>query len=202
MPESYTEEESKIALAHLEEAPDYYSHLKEKAETDGDPGSQTRRSWNMPGKGAGAIPAIRVRDMGKALDFYQSKLGFILARGAPDEAHCALDRGEAHIMLEVPAGIYSSGYNDAISRRVSTPSAMAIYIEAPDLEALYGRVESEGLTVMDSLADRPWGQAEFTVEDWDGNWLTFWQPSPEATFQPRPSDALSGSPSEGYRLSE
>ena len=36
------------------------------------------------------------------------------------------------------------------------------------------------MEVVDPLADRPWGQAEFTVADPDGHWLTFWRTS-EAT---------------------
>ena len=34
--------------------------------------------------------------------------------------------------------------------------------------------------IVDPLADRPWGQAEFTVEDPTGNWLTFWKRTPAA----------------------
>jgi uncharacterized glyoxalase superfamily protein PhnB len=32
-----------------------------------------------------------------------------------------------------------------------------------------------GATIIDPLADREWGQTEFTVEDPEGNWLTFWR---------------------------
>jgi uncharacterized glyoxalase superfamily protein PhnB len=34
------------------------------------------------------------------------------------------------------------------------------------------------MTVRHPLAERPWGQSEFTVEDNEGNWLAFWQTSP------------------------
>jgi uncharacterized glyoxalase superfamily protein PhnB len=43
------------------------------------------------------------------------------------------------------------------------------------VEELYARVTTGRLKVVDPLADRPWGQREFTVEDPGGNWLTFWQ---------------------------
>ena len=125
----------------------------------------------------GVIPSIRVRDMGVALAFYQD-LGFTVARGDATADNCSLDRGSAHIMLEVPTAFYSPAYNEAIRRRVSTPGAIALYIEAPDLEELSGKAEADGLTVIDPLADRPWGQAEFTLEDPDGNWLTFWKAPP------------------------
>ncbi len=126
----------------------------------------------------GVIPSIRVRDMAAALDCYQRALGFTMTRGGPDEVNCSLERGDAHLMLERPTDFYSAGYNEAIRQRLGAPSATALYIEAADLDALYAQVQGAGLTVIDSLADRPWGQTEFTVEDVEGNWLTFWKSPP------------------------
>ena len=49
-------------------------------------------------------------------------------------------------------------------------------MEASDLATFYARLEAAGGTrIIDPLATRPWGQDEFTVEDLDGNWLTFWK---------------------------
>ena len=131
---------------------------------------------------AGIIPAIRVDDMAKALDFYTSTLGFNLRRGGPEEEHCGLDRGDSGLMLEKPASFYSPGYNEAIRGRLRTPGAIALYIEAPDVDTLYEQVLAAGGNVADPLADRQWGQREFTLEDPWGNWLTFWkalQPHPQ-----------------------
>ena len=44
-----------------------------------------------------------------------------------------------------------------------------------DLDGLYERVQEGGVTIADPLAVRPWGQAEFTAKDREGNWLTFWK---------------------------
>ena len=74
-------------------------------------------------------------------------------------------------MLEAAADLYGEAYNEAIRRRVGSPSAMALNIEAPDLDALYARLQAAGVEIVDPLADRPWGQSEFTVADPDGNWL-------------------------------
>jgi uncharacterized glyoxalase superfamily protein PhnB len=79
------------------------------------------------------------------------------------------------VMIEAPGTFYSQAYNDAIRARVAHPGAMALYIEATDLAELYERVQAAGARVVDPLGDRPWGQAEFTVEDPAGNWLTFWK---------------------------
>jgi uncharacterized glyoxalase superfamily protein PhnB len=125
--------------------------------------------------GWAVIPSIRVPDMRAALDFYQRTLGFALDREEPSEENNSLSRGDARIMLETPAGFYSERYNEAIRERLGTPSSMALYIEAPDLEEFYERLIDGLATVVDPLAERPWGQREFTVADHVGNWLTFWK---------------------------
>jgi uncharacterized glyoxalase superfamily protein PhnB len=125
--------------------------------------------------GWAVIPTIRVRDMGQALDFYQNKPGFELTRGGPGEENCSLSRGDARIMIEIPTNLYSPEYNAAIVSRLDSPSAIALYMEALDLEEFYSRLGDAGVKVVDPLAERPWGQAEFTIEDLQGNWLTFWK---------------------------
>ncbi|MGH2626783.1 MAG: VOC family protein, partial [Anaerolineales bacterium] len=65
----------------------------------------------------GVIPSIRVRDMPAALDFYHTKLGFNVARGSAEDYNVSLDRGDAHIMLELATAFYSPAYNEAIERR-------------------------------------------------------------------------------------
>lgn len=123
----------------------------------------------------GVIPSIRVADMAQALTFYESVLGFRVRRGGPSAEHCSLERGSATIMLEAAAGFYSPGYNAAIRERMGSPSAIALNVQADDLEKLLERVAEAGATIIDPLADREWGQTEFTVEDPEGNWLTFWR---------------------------
>ena|SRR5215216_1358821 len=130
---------------------------------------------------SGAIPSIRVSDMSESLAFYTEKLGFKLARGGPDDDNCSLDRGDAHIMIERPAEFYSPSYNEAIRQRLGTRSANALYIEAHDLDELYAGAGEANVPIIDPLAERPWGQFEFTVEDPDGNWLTFWRALPPAS---------------------
>ncbi len=125
--------------------------------------------------GEGVVPAIRVKDTARSLAFYLDVLGFKLERGGPAEANSAISRGDARIMIKGTADFYGDGYNKAIRSRFGTPSAHALYIEAPDLEALYERVQASGGPLRDPLADRDWGQAEFTVEDPDGRWLAFWR---------------------------
>jgi uncharacterized glyoxalase superfamily protein PhnB len=124
--------------------------------------------------GWSVIPSIRVSDLDAALDFYVSRLGFA-AQGDATHGNVSVVRGDARIMLEAPMGFYSEGYDAAIRSRLGSTSPNALYMEADDLDEFYRLLEDQGAKIVDPLADRPWGQAEFTVEDPAGNWLTFWR---------------------------
>ena len=120
------------------------------------------------------IPSIRVHDMAEALDFYRTTLEFTLDSGGEDATNSSLTRGDAHVMIETAANHFGEEYNAAIRERLGTPSSVALYMEASDLAGFYSRLEAAGVRIVDPLAARPWGQDEFTVEDHEGNWLTFW----------------------------
>ena len=124
--------------------------------------------------GWGVIPSIRVDDLAEVLDFYVGRLGFT-AEGDTAGPNVSIVRGDARLMLESAADFYSDAYNAAIRKRLGSGSPNALYMEADDLEALYRSLQDARATIVDPLADRPWGQAEFTVEDPSGNWLTFWR---------------------------
>ena len=125
--------------------------------------------------GWGVIPSIRVSDIAEALDFYVRVLGFSTEREGSEEGNVSISRGDARLMLETTADFYGDAYNAAIRERLGSVSPNALYMEAEDLEELYRALEEGGAKIVDPLADRPWGQAEFTVEDPSGNWLSFWK---------------------------
>lgn len=112
--------------------------------------------------------------MAEALAYYRDTLGFTLEGGGEEATNSSLARGDARVMVETAADHYGDEYNAAIRERLGTPSSIALYIEVPDLVAFYSKLEATGAPIVDPLAERPWGQAEFTVEDHEGNWLTFW----------------------------
>ena len=123
----------------------------------------------------GVIPSIRVRDMEEALAFYMGPLEFTLDSGSEEATNSSLTRGDGHLMIETAADFYSDQYNEAIRERLGARSSIALYIEADDLAAFYSRLKAHSnVRIIDPLAPRPWGQEEFTVEDHEGNWLTFW----------------------------
>jgi uncharacterized glyoxalase superfamily protein PhnB len=127
----------------------------------------------MPGWGV--IPSIRVDDMRRAVAFYTGQLEFTLDSGGDEASNSSLTRGDGHVMIETAADFYSDQYNEAIRERLGKRSSIALYIEAEDLADFYSRLEAGNtVRIVDPLAARPWGQEEFTVEDHEGNWLTFW----------------------------
>jgi len=124
--------------------------------------------------GWSVIPSIRVADLASALDFYVGRLGFT-TEGDPQHGNVSVVRGDARLMLETEADFYGDAYNAAIRERLGSASPNALYMEAEDLDELHSALEGSDVRIVDSLADRPWGQAEFTIEDPAGNWLTFWK---------------------------
>ncbi len=125
--------------------------------------------------GWGVIPTIRVRDMTEALAFYLGPLEFTLEKGGEGEVNSSVSRGGARLMLETQHELYGEEYNAAIRQRLGAPSSISLYIEAADLAGFHSRLQAAGARIIDPLAERPWGQAEFTVEDPEGNWLSFWE---------------------------
>ncbi len=123
------------------------------------------------------IPSIRVPDVAAAVAFYVDVLGFEVARGEPAEGNVALTRRDDRVMIEAAGDFYSAPYNEAIRERLASRSPHALYLEEPELDAFDERVRAAGATIVDPLADRPWGQRELTLEDPAGNWLTFWTAS-------------------------
>lgn len=129
----------------------------------------------------GVIPSIRVRNMAEALAFYRGTLEFTLDSGGDDASNSALTRGNAHVMIETAADHYSDEYNAAIRERLGTPSCIDLYMEASDVAEFHSRLGAVGARIVDPLATRPWRQEQFTVEDHEGNWLTFWAKPPSSS---------------------
>jgi len=120
------------------------------------------------------IPSLRFADLDAACTFYTGTLGFEVVRGEPAEGNVAVTRGAARLMLEAAGDFYVPEYNDEIRARLAAPSPHSLYIEEPELDAYYERLRAAGVEIVDPLAERPWGQAEFTAADCAGNWLSFW----------------------------
>jgi uncharacterized glyoxalase superfamily protein PhnB len=110
--------------------------------------------------------------------FYRDVLGFEVRRAEPLEAptFASLQRGENALMLSP----FDEAFEDwrmvaLVKERRGSAGAVSFYIEAgDDISAESRRAEAAG-AVVDPLAERPWGQREFTVADPDGFWWAVWK---------------------------
>ncbi len=99
-----------------------------------------------------------VADLGRAIEWYTTVLGFELeARWPPEHPHYAhfhCDRGAVFAIQEAP------GRGGRFNFTVDDPDAL--------WEWLRGRV-----TIIEELFDTPYGSRKFTIADPDGNELGF-----------------------------
>ena len=102
-------------------------------------------------------------------------LGFTVERGTAADGNVAVARDDNRLMLEGRRRLLRRRVQHAIGERLGNRNPGALYVEAEDLDELYATVREAGLRVVDPVGDRPWGQAEFTVEDGEGNWRSFWR---------------------------
>jgi len=123
-----------------------------------------------------AVVSFRFPDLHEARKFYVDQLGFTITREADEHENMSVAFGGAQMMLETDqANFYGDAYNQAIATRRGQPGPNSVYIEAVDLDDLYQRCQDQGIKVVDPIGERPWGQAEFTIEDPAGNFLSFWK---------------------------
>jgi len=134
---------------------------------------------------SGVVPHLWVSGLAASVQLYTEAFGFDVALRYPEAGEmswCALRLGESEIMLAAPpaqdgpAGGPSPEFRAAVRARVGVPGACSLYIRVEDVAAHHARAAAHGARIVDPLADRPWGQREYTAADPDGFWLTFWQP--------------------------
>jgi len=106
-------------------------------------------------------PTLSVADVRAAADFYQNKLGFIVAfteGDPPTFAGINLDCVQIFIRKGTPA-----------------PHGSSVYFVIDNLDAFYEFHRANGVDVVESPGDRPYGLREYTVRDLDGYCLNFGQ---------------------------
>jgi uncharacterized glyoxalase superfamily protein PhnB len=104
-------------------------------------------------------PAFATDDLGQALDFYQTTLGFDIAWtwGSPPTL-AAVCRDSVEITLAQRADAQPAG-----------PSR--VYLRVTGIEALYERIHQAGARIVVPIGDRHYGLRDFRVADPDGNEL-------------------------------
>jgi hypothetical protein len=74
------------------------------------------------------------------------KLGFEVVRSS--EGNVAVALGEERVMLEAPQAFYSPEYNEEIRSRDGMTSPHTLYIEVPEVESYYEKLQSAGVQVV------------------------------------------------------
>jgi catechol 2,3-dioxygenase-like lactoylglutathione lyase family enzyme len=102
---------------------------------------------------------LSVSDVQLAADFYADKLGFIVAftEGSPP-TFAGVNLGQVQIFL---------------AKGTPAPQGCSVYFVVNDADALCQFHSANGVEVIESLRDQPYGLREYTVRDFDGYHLTF-----------------------------
>jgi predicted enzyme related to lactoylglutathione lyase len=104
---------------------------------------------------------VFVRDLERALDFYQKKLGLALEHSAPEHGYASLGAGPIRLGLAV-AG---PDQQDLIGRHTGIGLAVS------DLEAEHAHLAGLGVRFPMPPAKQPWGGFMALAQDPDGNLL-------------------------------
>ena len=118
-----------------------------------------------------AIPNLFVQDFPAALAYYAGPLGFrplFLYGEPPFYAH--LQRDAAILALRhVTRPVIDHSAGEAL---------LSAFIEVPDVDALYGSLQSAGATVWQPPRDEPWAMRSLIVTDPGANLICFASPLP------------------------
>ncbi len=107
-------------------------------------------------------PMLQTSDMQRAIDWYESVLGFRCAARTGDD-WCALERDGVALMLM---------RNDHVGRPHATATQ---YFQVDDVNALWNSIRDRA-TAEWGPEEMPYGMLEFAIKDADGYLLSFGQP--------------------------
>ena len=109
-----------------------------------------------------AVPEIPVSDMNRALDYYQSKLGFNIDWGGADGGIAGISKGQCRMFL--------TGRDFREHRGNNAPVLIWLNLNSnAEVDELYAIWNAGGATIVSPPESKPWQLHEFTVSDPDGN---------------------------------
>lgn len=109
-----------------------------------------------------AVPEIPVSDMNRALDYYQSKLGFDIDWGGADGGIAGISKGQCRMFLTDRDFREHRGNNAPVLIWLNLNSN-------EEVDELYAIWNAGGATIVSPPESKPWQLHEFTVSDLDGN---------------------------------
>jgi catechol 2,3-dioxygenase-like lactoylglutathione lyase family enzyme len=103
------------------------------------------------------IPQVPVRDLARAIEFYQSRLGFSLD-WKHEDGIAGVSRENARLFL------------DRVADGPLHPVRIWLNLDSVcEVEALHFDWQKSGVMISSAPAQKPWGLYEFIAEDCDGN---------------------------------
>jgi uncharacterized glyoxalase superfamily protein PhnB len=106
---------------------------------------------------------LAVKNLAVSLAFYRDMLGFSLDFEVPGWAFLSRDR--FRVMLGECA--------DAMAAHETGDHSYFAYVTVDDIDALYRELAAKGVSLVQELADKPWGMREFGVRTPDGHRIMF-----------------------------
>ena len=120
---------------------------------------------------AAVVPILVYEDVGKAIDWLCGTFGFKerLRAEAPGDsvAHAQLDIAEGAVML----GRQGAEFRPPRANEVS----QYVHVHVEDVDAHFEHTRQCGARILKPLADMPFGERQYTVEDLGGHRWTFSQ---------------------------
>jgi len=123
---------------------------------------------------AAVVPLLAVDDVRAAVEFYETRLGFVREFVYPAEApaFATVGRDGARLMLEAATGFAAKFGMEAAVWPRGRGVDLNVTLDG-DLDGYYGRVTAAGAEVARPIFTTEYGMRQFTVRDLDGYLLTF-----------------------------
>ena len=103
---------------------------------------------------------LAVKDMAKAVDFYQAKMGLVVRYGGPTASFTSFEVGQSYLNLILATEGGWSWWGRLI-------------LHVDDVDAIYNRLTSAGRSPDAPPEDASWGERYFHISDPDGHELSF-----------------------------
>lgn len=116
-----------------------------------------------------AYTILYVRDVAKAIDFYEKAFGFQRKFIDPQNQYAELNTGSTTLSfasVELASSNLKDGFQE--SKLSQKPFGIEIGIATDDVEATVKQAVSAGATLIEEAKTKPWGQVVAYVRDLDG----------------------------------
>lgn len=124
-------------------------------------------------------PEIPVPDLGRAIEYYEQKLGFRVVTEMPAADYAIVERDDVAIHL----------FRDESSAH----SPVGFHIFTHELDELYAELQERGARLSQEIVRKPWGNRDFRVRDDSGNEIKFTGPPRANAKRPSTGTGDSGS---------